>query len=72
MWRLYARLVALTTISLIFIVIPTAILAQECRQPGGAHEQGLVLLGQYPFPVITVNSPGAEGNKHEFESGSVV
>jgi hypothetical protein len=36
------------------------------------HEERLVLVEQYPTPVITVNSPGTEGNKYGFEGGNVV
>lgn len=32
----------------------------------------LTLLTQQQSPVLTINSPGAEGNKHGFEGGSVV
>jgi hypothetical protein len=32
----------------------------------------LVLVEQHPEPVITVRSPGAEGNKYGFEGGRVV
>jgi hypothetical protein len=35
-------------------------------------ESKLVLLSQHPLPVITVKSPGAEGNKYGFEGGRVV
>jgi len=45
---------------------------QDNRQLAGAHEQSLVLVEQYPSPVITVKSPGAEGNKYGFEGGNVV
>ena len=31
-----------------------------------------MLVEQYPSPVLTVKSPGAEGNKHGFEGGNVV
>jgi hypothetical protein len=72
MWRFYVRSAALTTIVLILIAISTAILAQENHQPAGAHEQGLALVEQHPSPVLTVKSPGAEGNKHGFEGGNVV
>jgi hypothetical protein len=70
MWRFYARSSTLTII-LILIAISTAILAQENR-PAGAHEPGLVLVEQHPSPVLTVKSPGAEGNRYGFEGGNVV
>jgi hypothetical protein len=57
---------------LVLIAISTATLAQENRQPAGARELGLVLVEQYPSPVLTVKSPGAEGNKYGFEGGNVV
>ena len=72
MWRLSARSALLTRIILSLIVISTAILAQENRPPASAREQGLVLVEQYPSPVLTVKSPEAEGNKYGFEGGNVV
>jgi hypothetical protein len=72
MWRLLVRPAAPTTITLILAAISTAILAQENRQPASVHEQGLVLAEQYPSPVLTVKSPGTEGNKYGFEGGNVV
>jgi hypothetical protein len=77
MERFFTRTARLTAgvlifIALILISISTAILAQERRQPEGSREQGLVLVEQYPSPVLTVKSPGAEGNKYGFEGGNVV
>jgi hypothetical protein len=71
-WKRYARLAALTGVTLVLVAIPAASLAQEIRQPAGAREQGLELVEQYPSPVLTVKLPGAEGNKHGFEGGNVV
>jgi hypothetical protein len=71
MWRLYASPAALTGIT-VLVAISTASLGQENRQPAAAHEQGLVLVEQCPLPVLTVKSPGAEGNKYGFEGGRVV
>lgn len=36
------------------------------------HEPSLQLVHQFPNPVITINSPGAEGNQYGFEGGTVV
>jgi hypothetical protein len=52
--------------------VRTLALAQENPMPTGLHERRLVLVEQYPSPVITVKSPGAEGNKYGFEGGNVV
>ena len=41
-------------------------------QDANAHELGLILVEQNPSPVLTVTSPGAEGNKYGFEGGNVV
>jgi len=49
--------------SLFFVALPA-------RAQG--EEMGLVLLKQFESPVLTVSSPGAEGNKHGFEGGSIV
>ena len=77
MSRLYVRSAELTGIALVLIaflpvliVIPAATLAQERRQPVGARE--LVVIEQYPSPVLTEKSPGAKGNKYGFEGGDVV
>ncbi|MGD0519779.1 MAG: hypothetical protein ABSA48_00865 [Terracidiphilus sp.] len=72
MWRFHARSAAFTTIFPILIAFPAVVLAQENRPPAGVHEQGLVLVEQYPSPVLTVKSPGAEENKYGFEGGNVV
>jgi len=79
MSRLYARSAELTGIALVLIAIlpvliaiPAATLAQEHRQTVGTRELGLVLLEQYPSPVLTAKSPGTEGNKYGFEGGNVV
>ena len=77
MRRFFAHLVTLATTvlisaALIFIAVSTATVAQDNRQAGGDRERGLVLVEQYPSPVITVKSPGAEGNKYGFEGGNVV
>jgi hypothetical protein len=79
MSRLYVRSAELTGIALVLIaflpvliVIPAATLAQERRQPVGARELGLVVIEQYPSPVLTEKSPGAKGNKYGFEGGDVV
>ncbi len=36
------------------------------------QEPSLQLVYQFPRPVITINSPGAEGNRYGFEGGTVV
>jgi hypothetical protein len=64
----WVRLVSI----LVFLFISIAIFAQENRRPAGPHEPRLGLVEQYPSPVITVKSPGAEGNKYGFEGGNVV
>ncbi len=57
---------------LLVCAITAAAFAQQPRPPAGAREQGLVLVEQYPSPVLTAKSPGAEGNKYGFEGGNVV
>jgi hypothetical protein len=38
----------------------------------GEKKPKLVLVNQHATPVLTVDSPGAEGNKHGFEGGRVL
>jgi hypothetical protein len=70
--RKFLRRVTLAFLGVAAGLVQTEALAQENRQPADAHEQSLVLVEQYPSPVITVKSPGAEGNKYGFEGGNVV
>ncbi len=51
-------------------------IAQQAKSPSAAHEPTflptLILAEQYPSPVLTIQSPGAEGNKYGFEGGRVI
>jgi hypothetical protein len=73
MQRLLARTAALLiSMVVILIVVFSRVRGQDKAQPGGEREASLVLIEQYPSPVITVKSAGAEGNKYGFEGGNVV
>lgn len=54
------------------VAIPVASFSQQMHAPAGSRQPDLILVEQYPSPVITVDSPGAEGNKYGFEGGNVV
>lgn len=71
MWRIFWCLAATASVILVLIGLSIKTVAQENRQRT-AHESVLVLVEQHPSPVITVESPGAEGNKYGFEGGNVV
>jgi hypothetical protein len=58
-------------IASVLIVFSIKIVAQENREHI-AHESTLALVEQYPSPVISVKSSGAEDNKYGFEGGNVV
>jgi hypothetical protein len=50
----------------LFSIFLISLAAAEEKKPK------LVLVKQHTTPVLTVNSPGAEGNKHGFEGGRVL
>ena len=60
-----ARLLVVQSIISLITFIPASGLAQVERLR-------LSLVKQYENPVITVDSPGAEGNRHGFEGGRVI
>ena len=57
-------------VSWLLIIYGCFFLSRPARAQGEKIE--LVLVKQFENPVLTVDSPGAEGNKHGFEGGSVV
>jgi len=56
------------TIDKLLLAIPLA-LTMALPSP---QSRALVLVEQHPDPVLTVRSPGADGNKYGFEGGRVV
>jgi hypothetical protein len=49
-----------------------SISASNTNTPRAWQEPTLRLVHQFPTPVITINSPGAEGIKYGFEGGTVL